>query len=138
MIDQPIRVVLAKMGLDGHDRGIRLVAQALRDAGMNVLYAGLWQTPKQVAAVVADHNADALGVSLLSGAHLTLIPPLTVALRKAGVDRVPLVVGGIIPETDMSPLTAAGVARVLGPGATSPQIVVCFQELVASVRARGC
>jgi methylmalonyl-CoA mutase cobalamin-binding domain/chain len=127
-----IRVVLAKIGLDGHDRGIRVVERALNDAGMQVIYAGLWQTPEQVARAVTDHDADVVGVSLLSGAHLTLIPPLVAALRVEGVENVPLVVGGIIPESDSPKLKSAGVARILGPGATGPQIVGCFKELAIS------
>src|ERR1700690_4559563 len=99
-MDRPLRIVLAKVGLDGHDRGIKVVARALRDAGMHVIYAGLWQTPEAVARAVADEDADWLGVSLLSGAHMTLVPPLLKLLHEKGLDHVGVMVGGIIPEND--------------------------------------
>src|SRR5207245_233348 len=108
----PIRVVLAKIGLDGHDRGIKVVARALRDAGMHVIYAGLWQTPEAVARAVADEDADWLGVSLLSGAHMTLVPRVLNALRELGRDDVRVMVGGIIPDADVPRLEAMGVAHV--------------------------
>src|SRR6476646_2687276 len=112
----PIRVVLAKVGLDGHDRGIKLVARALRGAGMEVIYAGLWQTPEAVVRAVADEDADWLGLSLVSGAHMTLVPSVLPLLRDAGLDHVGVLVGGIIPEGDVPKLLALGVARVFGPG----------------------
>src|SRR5437762_1718900 len=111
-----IRIVLAKVGLDGHDRGIKVVARALRDAGFHVIYAGLWQTPEAVVRAVADEDADWLGLSLLSGAHLTLVPRVLQLLRAAGLDNVGVLVGGIIPEDDIPKLLALGVARVFGPG----------------------
>src|ERR1700732_5358805 len=95
---QPIRVILAKVGLDGHDRGIKVVARALRDAGMHVIYAGLWQTPEAVVRAVADEDAAWLGLSLLSGAHMTLVPKVLQMLRDNGLDDVGVIVGGIIPE----------------------------------------
>jgi methylmalonyl-CoA mutase C-terminal domain/subunit len=119
----PIRVVLAKVGLDGHDRGIKVVARALRDAGMEVIYAGLWQTPEAVVRTVEDEDADWLGLSLLSGAHLTLVPRVLKLLREAGLEQVGVLVGGIIPEVDIAKLTAMGVARVFGPGTALPEIV---------------
>src|ERR1700735_1948801 len=97
----PIRIVLAKVGLDGHDRGIKVVARALRDAGMHVIYAGLWQTPEAVARAVADEDADWLGLSLLSGAHMTLVPRVLQVLRDQGLADVRVMVGGIIPEADV-------------------------------------
>src|SRR3954465_451189 len=100
----PIRVVLAKIGLDGHDRGIKVVARALRDAGMQVIYAGLWQTPEAVVRTVADEDADWLGISLLSGAHMTLVPRIMELLKQAGLDNVGVLVGGIIPEADIPKL----------------------------------
>src|SRR5947209_11523504 len=96
----PIRVVLAKVGLDGHDRGIKVVARALRDAGMHVIYAGLWQTPEAVVRTAADEDADWVGLSLLSGAHMTLVPRLMALLRDAGLTHVRVLLGGIIPEDD--------------------------------------
>ena len=104
----PIRVVLAKVGLDGHDRGIKIVARALRDAGMQVIYAGLWQTPEAVVRTVADEDADWLGLSLLSGAHMTLVPRVLQLLREAGLEHVGVLVGGIIPESDIPKLLRHG------------------------------
>src|SRR5437870_13826730 len=100
----PLRVVLAKVGLDGHDRGIKVVARALRDAGMEVIYAGLWQTPEAVVRTAADEDADWLGLSLLSGAHMTLVPRVLQLLREAALDDVGGLVGGIIPEGDIPEL----------------------------------
>src|SRR5258708_7226001 len=100
----PVRVVRAKIGLDGHDRGIKVVARALRDAGMQVIYAGLWQTPEAVVRTVADEDADWLGLSLLSGAHMTLVPRVLEKLRAAGLGHVGVLVGGIVPETDIPKL----------------------------------
>src|ERR1051325_738745 len=114
-MDRPLRIVLAKVGLDGHDRGIKVVARALRDAGMHVIYAGLWQAPEAVARVVADEDADWLGISPLSRAHLTLVPRVMDALKAEGLDDVRVMVGGIIPEPDVPKLLALGVARVFGP-----------------------
>lgn len=120
---QPIRIVLAKVGLDGHDRGIKVVARALRDAGMHVIYAGLWQTPEAVVRVVADEDADWLGISLLSGAHMTLMPRVLDLLKQAGLEDVGVMVGGIIPEADVPKLRAMGVARIFGPGTSLDDIV---------------
>src|SRR5213596_3216374 len=100
----PIRVVLAKVGLDGHDRGIKVVARALRDAGMQVIYAGLWQTPEAVVRTAGDEDADWLGLSLLSGAHMTLVPRVLQLLREKGLRDVGVLVGGIIPEMDIPKL----------------------------------
>ncbi len=124
----PMRVVLAKVGLDGHDRGIKIVARALRDAGMQVIYAGLWQTPEAVVRTVADEDADWLGVSLLSGAHMTLVPRILQLLREAGLEHVGVLVGGIIPEGDIAKLLEMGVARVFGPGTSLPEIISFLQQ----------
>src|SRR5688572_6960858 len=121
----PVRVVLAKVGLDGHDRGIKVVARALRDAGMHVIYAGLWLTPEAVVRTVAEEDADWLGLSILSGAHMTLVPRVLELLRQARLDHVKIMVGGIIPEADIAKLSAMGVARVFGPG-TSLEDIVAF------------
>ncbi len=115
---RPIRVVLAKLGLDGHDRGVQVVARALRDAGMEVIYTGLWQTPEAVVRAVDDEDADVLGVSLLSGAHLTLIPLVMDQLRARELEHVRVVVGGIVPEGDVAKLESLGVAKVFTPGAS--------------------
>jgi methylmalonyl-CoA mutase cobalamin-binding domain/chain len=120
---KPIRIVLAKVGLDGHDRGIKVVARGLRDAGMEVIYAGLWQTPEAVVRTVSDEDADWVGLSLLSGAHLTLVPRVLALLRQAGLDHVGVLVGGIIPETDIPKVLEMGVARVFGPGTALEDIV---------------
>jgi len=119
----PQRIVLAKIGLDGHDRGIKVVARALRDAGMHVIYAGLWQTPEAVVRTVGDEDADWLGLSLLSGAHMTLVPRVLELLRAAELGHVGVLVGGIIPEADIAKLMNMGVARVFGPGTPLPEIV---------------
>ncbi|MEX0936289.1 MAG: cobalamin B12-binding domain-containing protein [Pirellulales bacterium] len=127
----PIRVVLAKIGLDGHDRGIQVVARALRDAGMEVVYTGLWQTPDAVARAVDEEDADVLGVSMLSGAHLSQVPLLVDALRKRGMQHVVLLVGGIIPAADVAALQAAGVAQVFTPGTPMQEIVGFIHQHVA-------
>jgi methylmalonyl-CoA mutase C-terminal domain/subunit len=131
----PIRVVLAKVGLDGHDRGIKVVARALRDAGMEVIYAGLWQTPEAVVRTVAEEDAGWLGLSILSGAHMTLVPKVLALLRDAKLDHVGLLVGGIIPETDIPRLQEMGVARVFGPGTALPEIVEFLRQRHEAVRA---
>src|SRR6516162_5577827 len=131
----PIRVVLAKVGLDGHDRGIKVVARALRDAGMEVIYAGLWQTPEAVVHTVAEEDAGWLGLSILSGAHMTLVPKVMTLLRDAKLDQVGLLVGGIIPETDIPRLQEMGVARVFGPGTALPEIVDLLRQRHEAVRA---
>jgi LAO/AO transport system ATPase len=117
------RIVLAKVGLDGHDRGIRVVARGLRDAGFHVIYAGLWQSPEAVAQAVLDEDAGWLGLSLLSGAHMTLVPRVLELLQQRGLEDVKVVVGGIIPEQDAAKLKAMGVAALFGPGTTIPGIV---------------
>jgi methylmalonyl-CoA mutase cobalamin-binding domain/chain len=127
-MDRPLRIVLAKVGLDGHDRGIKVVARALRDAGMHVIYAGLWQTPEAVARTVADEDADWLGLSLLSGAHMTLVPRVLQVLRDNGLADVGVMVGGIIPEVDVPRLLAMGVAHVFGPGTSLDEIVAFLQR----------
>ncbi len=125
------RIVLAKVGLDGHDRGIKVVARALRDAGLHVIYAGLWLTPEAVVRVVADEDADWLGLSLLSGAHMTLVPRVISLLRQAGLDNVRILVGGIIPESDIPKLAEMGVARVFGPGTSLSEIVTFVRSAEA-------
>ncbi|MFO0865489.1 MAG: cobalamin B12-binding domain-containing protein [Gemmataceae bacterium] len=126
-MSHPLRIVLAKVGLDGHDRGIKVVARALRDAGMHVIYPGLWLTPEAVVRTVADEDADWLGLSLLSGAHMTLVPRVLQLLREAGLGRVGVLVGGIIPEADISKLLEWGVAKVFGPGTSLDEIVAFWQ-----------
>ncbi len=116
-MQRPYRVVVAKPGLDGHDRGARVIARALREAGFEVIYTGLHQTPEQIAETVIQEDADAVGLSILSGAHMTLFPRIIDALAGRGADDVLVFAGGIIPEADIDPLKRAGVAAIFGPGA---------------------
>ena len=118
-----IRVVVAKPGLDGHDRGVKVVARALRDAGFEVVYAGLHQTPEQIVAAAVQEDADAVGLSILSGAHMTLVPRVVELLREQGVDDVVVTVGGTIPGDDIPELKQLGVAEVFTPGATTQDII---------------
>jgi methylmalonyl-CoA mutase C-terminal domain/subunit len=124
-----VRVLVAKVGLDGHDRGIKVVARILRDAGMEVVYTGLFQTPETVAAAAIQEDVDVVGLSMLSGAHMTLAPLVVAALRERGSD-VPVVVGGIVPPGDLDELRALGVAAVFRPGAGSDEIVAAIMSLV--------
>jgi methylmalonyl-CoA mutase cobalamin-binding domain/chain len=125
------RIVLAKVGLDGHDRGIKVVARALRDAGFEVIYPGLWLSPEAVVRVVAEEDADWLGISILSGAHLVLVPRVVELLRQQGLSHVRVVVGGTIPEEDVPPLLGCGVAKVFGPGSALADIVRYFASETA-------
>jgi methylmalonyl-CoA mutase, C-terminal domain len=125
------RILIAKVGLDGHDRGIKVVARILRDAGYEVIYTGLFQTPATVAAAAVDEDVDAIGLSMLSGAHMTLAPLVVAEVRARGAD-IPVIVGGIVPEPDIPKLKEAGIAAVLTPGATSQQIVT---EVAAALAA---
>jgi methylmalonyl-CoA mutase, C-terminal domain len=125
-----IRVVVAKPGLDGHDRGAKIIARALRDAGMEVIYTGLHQTPEQIAETAIQEDADAVGISILSGAHMTLVPRILELLRENGADDVIVVVGGTIPADDAEALRAQGVAAVFGPGATTSEIVDFLRSAV--------
>ncbi len=118
-----IRVVIAKPGLDGHDRGAKIIARALRDAGMEVIYTGLHQTPEQIVETAIQEDADAVGISILSGAHMTLVPRILAGLRENGVEDVLVVVGGTIPKDDVAALKEQGVAEVFTPGAPMSRIV---------------
>jgi LAO/AO transport system ATPase len=124
----PMRIVLAKVGLDGHDRGIKVVARGLRDVGFHVIYAGLWQSPEAVVRAVADEDADWLGLSLLSGAHMTLVPRVQDLMRQAGLTDVGMLVGGIIPEEDVGKMLQLGVARVFGPGTVLEEIAEFLRD----------
>ena len=117
------RVVIAKVGLDGHDRGAKVIARALRDAGMEVIYTGLHQTPEQIVETAIQEDADAVGISILSGAHMTLVPRIVTQLRERGADNVRVVVGGTIPAEDIIELKKLGVAEVFTPGAPTSEIV---------------
>ena len=119
----PIRIVVAKPGLDGHDRGAKVIARALRDAGMEVIYTGLHQTPEQIVETVIQEDADAVGLSILSGAHMTLVPKIVAMLREQGAEDVLVTVGGTIPADDIPELKRLGVAEVFTPGAPTDDIV---------------
>jgi methylmalonyl-CoA mutase, C-terminal domain len=123
MPERHIRVLIAKPGLDGHDRGAKIIARALRDAGMEVIYSGLRQTPEQIAAAALQEDVDAVGISILSGAHNTIVPRILELLRGQGQQQVLVVVGGIIPDEDIAGLKKSGVAEVFQPGASMQQIV---------------
>jgi methylmalonyl-CoA mutase C-terminal domain/subunit len=130
--DTKIRVVIAKPGLDGHDRGAKIIARALRDAGMEVIYTGLHQTPEQIVETAIQEDADAVGVSILSGAHMTLVPRIVDGLREAGADDVLVVVGGTVPQDDAEELKSLGVAGVFGPGAPTSEIVAFLRDAVVA------
>jgi methylmalonyl-CoA mutase cobalamin-binding domain/chain len=123
-----IRVVVAKPGLDGHDRGAKIIARALRDAGMEVIYTGLHQTPEQIAETVIQEDADAIGLSILSGAHMTLVPRVVELLREQGVEDVLITVGGTIPADDVPELKKLGVSEVFTPGASTDEIVEFIRQ----------
>ncbi len=135
-MERPIRVLLAKVGLDGHDRGVKVVARILRDAGMEVVYTGLHRTPDEVVEAALQEDVDVLGVSLLSGAHLTLVPRLLKGLCERGGDDIIVVVGGVIPDADIVQLKALGVAEVFLQDTTPAAIVAAVRRGVAAVRGR--
>jgi methylmalonyl-CoA mutase, C-terminal domain len=132
VVDERIRVVIGKPGLDGHDRGAKVVARALRDAGMEVVYTGLHQTPEQIVDTVVQEDADAVGLSVLSGAHMTLFARLSELMRDRGVDDVVVFGGGIIPDEDIPELERIGVAKIFTPGATTTAIVDWVREHVGA------
>ena len=125
---EPIRVVIAKPGLDGHDRGAKVVARALRDAGIEVVYTGLHQTPEQIVETAIQEDADAIGMSVLSGAHMTLFARVIDLLRERDASDIVVFGGGIVPEADMPELTEMGVAKVFTPGATTGEIITWVRE----------
>jgi len=126
-----IRVIVAKAGLDGHDRGAKVVARALRDAGVEVIYTGLHQTPEQIVAAAIQEDVDAVGLSVLSGAHMTLFPRVMELLKENGADDIVVFGGGIIPDADIAALTAQGVAKIFTPGASTTDIVAWVNEVLA-------
>jgi methylmalonyl-CoA mutase, C-terminal domain len=126
-----LRVVVAKPGLDGHDRGAKIIARALRDAGMEVIYTGLHQTPEQIVETAVQEDADAVGISILSGAHMTLVPRILDGLKENGAEDVLVVVGGTIPSEDSEELLRLGVAQVFTPGSHTGEIVDFLKEKVA-------
>jgi methylmalonyl-CoA mutase cobalamin-binding domain/chain len=128
--EKKIRVVVAKPGLDGHDRGAKIIARALRDAGMEVIYTGLHQTPEQIVETVIQEDADAVGLSILSGAHMTLVPRVLQLLKEQGADDVIVTLGGTIPSDDVKELKDLGVAEVFTPGASTQQAVEFIRSAV--------
>jgi methylmalonyl-CoA mutase C-terminal domain/subunit len=137
-MERKIRVLVGKPGLDGHDRGAKVVAAALRDAGMEVIYSGLHQTPEALVNMAVQEDVDVVALSILSGAHMTLFRRLMELLREKGADDVLVTGGGIIPEQDMAALAEAGVGRLFGPGTPTPEIVAYIQDWFrSSPRARG-
>jgi methylmalonyl-CoA mutase, C-terminal domain len=133
MNDRKIRVIVAKVGLDGHDRGAKVVARSLRDAGMEVIYTGIRQTPQMIAEAALQEDADVVGISSLSGAHMTLCPKIVDLLRAQGQENVLVLVGGIIPEEDIPRLQSAGIHSVFGPGTPMQEIV---DSIHASIQTR--
>jgi methylmalonyl-CoA mutase C-terminal domain/subunit len=134
LTEKKIRVVVAKPGLDGHDRGAKIIARALRDAGMEVIYTGLHQTPEQIVETVIQEDADAVGLSILSGAHMTLVPRIIELLHEQDVDDIVITLGGTIPADDIATLKELGVAEVFTPGATTDAAVEFIRGAVAAVR----
>jgi methylmalonyl-CoA mutase, C-terminal domain len=134
-VPAPIRVLVAKPGLDGHDRGARVIARALRDAGMEVIYTGLHQTPEMILTAAQQEDPDVICLSILSGAHMTLLPRVVELLRQNDLGTTPVLAGGIIPEADAAALKERGVREVMGPGTSTVQIVELVQQLAAERRA---
>jgi len=132
MTERRLRILIAKPGLDGHDRGAKVIARALRDAGMEVIYTGLRQTPEQIVAAAVQEDVDAIGVSILSGAHMTLFPRILELMREQGIADIPLFGGGIIPDEDIPKLKAAGVDEIFTPGATMDAIIAYIQKRVGN------
>ncbi len=132
MAEKKIRVLIAKPGLDGHDRGAKIVARALRDAGMEVIYTGLHQTPEQIVETAIQEDVDHIGLSCLSGAHMTLFPRVIELLKKNQAEDITVSAGGIVPDEDVLKLKDAGVAGVFGPGTTTEEIVKFIRELNSS------
>ena len=130
-----LRILIAKPGLDGHDRGAKVIARSLRDAGMEVIYTGLRQTPEMIADAALQEDVDAIGLSILSGAHLALVPRILQILQAQGMAQLPVLIGGIIPDDDVPTLKAMGVAAVFGPGANTEAITRAFEEAAASPKA---
>jgi methylmalonyl-CoA mutase C-terminal domain/subunit len=131
MTDKKIRVLLAKPGLDGHDRGVKVVARALRDAGMEVIYMGLRQTPEMVVEAAIQEDVNVVGLSILSGAHMTLVPRVVEGLKANGLDDVIVTLGGIIPDDDIPQLNAIGVKGIFGPGTSTQEIIGFIRQAVA-------
>lgn len=126
----PLRVLIAKPGLDGHDRGAKIIARALRDAGMEVIYTGLHQTPEMIVKSAIQEDVDALGVSILSGAHMTIFPAILELLKREGAEDIPVFGGGIIPDEDIAELSKLGVKRIFTPGASTEEVISWLKDNV--------
>ena len=135
-MDRPIRVLIAKPGLDGHDRGAKVIARALRDSGMEVIYSGLRQTPEQIAAAAVQEDVDVIGLSILSGAHNVLFPEILKLLRERGAEDILVLAGGIIPDKDIGPLKALGIREIFLPGTPTQSLVEFIQKEVGE-KVRG-
>jgi methylmalonyl-CoA mutase, C-terminal domain len=132
--ERPLRILVAKIGLDGHDRGAKVIATSLRDAGMEVIYTGLRQTPEMVVNAALQEDVDAIGISILSGAHMTVFPKVIALMKENGMDDVLVTGGGIIPEDDMKTLNEMGVGKLFAPGTQTSEIVNYIKEWVAAHR----
>jgi methylmalonyl-CoA mutase C-terminal domain/subunit len=137
MPDTKIRVLVAKPGLDGHDRGAKIIARALRDAGFEVIYTGLRQTPEMIAEAALQEDVQIIGLSVLSGAHMTLVPRIMELLKKQGQESVKVMIGGIIPDDDRPKLEALGVAGIFGPGTSTTEVIEHFEGAVTPAPAEG-
>ena len=137
MPDPKIRVLVAKPGLDGHDRGAKVIARALRDAGFEVIYTGLRQTPEMIAEAALQEDVQIIGLSVLSGAHMTLVPRIIELLKKQGQESVKVMIGGIIPDDDRPKLEALGVAGIFGPGTSTTEVIEYFEGAVTPAPAEG-
>ena len=137
MPDTKIRVLVAKPGLDGHDRGAKVIARALRDAGFEVIYTGLRQTPEMIAEAALQEDVKIIGLSVLSGAHMTLVPRIMELLKKQGQESVKVMIGGIIPDDDRPKLEALGVAGIFGPGTSTTEVIEYFEGAVTPAPAEG-
>lgn len=135
MTTTAIRVLIAKPGLDGHDRGAKVIARALRDAGMEVIYTGLRQTPEMIAEAALQEDVDVVGLSILSGAHMALVPRIRQEMDANGLNDISIIVGGIIPDDDVNALSEMGVAAVFGPGTSTENIVTRIRELMGARQA---
>jgi methylmalonyl-CoA mutase C-terminal domain/subunit len=133
-VQKRMRILIAKPGLDGHDRGAKVIARALRDAGMEVIYTGLRQTPEMIAEAALQEDVDAIGLSILSGAHMTLVPKVIELMRGQGLKKVPVLVGGIIPDEDVLNLQEAGVSAIFGPGTNTYDVIDAFNEAINAAR----
>jgi len=133
-MQKKLRILIAKPGLDGHDRGAKVIARALRDAGMEVIYTGLRQTPEMIAEAALQEDVDAIGLSILSGAHMSLVPKVLKLIREQGQKNIPVLLGGIIPDEDVVRLQEVGVSRIFGPGTNTQEVITAFKDTITAAR----